>query len=79
MSDRTIDMETPQNKTGIEPEPRSGSLDAVVRRPGYNYCEAHNQEYLEYCCGCALDRMRPTTGNIFRDAMANNRGIHTNS
>lgn len=24
-------MKTPQNKTGIEPEPRSGSLDAVVR------------------------------------------------
>ena len=23
-------MKTPQNKTGIEPEPRSGSLDAVV-------------------------------------------------
>jgi len=26
-------MKTPQNKTGIEPEPRSGSLDAVVRPP----------------------------------------------
>ena len=25
-------MKTPQNKTGIEPEPRSGSLDAVVSR-----------------------------------------------
>lgn len=35
MSDRTIDMEAPQNKTGIEPEPRSGSLDAVVSpQPG---------------------------------------------
>lgn len=28
-------MKTPQNKTGIEPEPRSGSLDAVVRLQGY--------------------------------------------
>lgn len=28
-------MKTDANKTGIEPEPRSGSLDAVVRLQGY--------------------------------------------
>ena len=50
-----------------------------VRRLGYNFCEKHQQEYREYCCGCALQVPRANTGNVFRDAMANNRGIHTNS
>ena len=65
-----------ENRTQSESQIRSSE---IVRRPGYNFCETHKQEYLEYCCGCALQRPRVNTGNVFRDAMANNRGIHTNS
>lgn len=28
--------------------------DHIIRRPGYNLCEQHQQEYLQYCSCCAL-------------------------
>lgn len=34
-------MKTPQNKTGIEPEPRSGSLDAVVIPQAGDFWQHH--------------------------------------
>lgn len=38
-------------------QPRRGSgvgLDAVGRRDGYQFCEKHQQEYRQYCSGCAV-------------------------
>lgn len=61
------------SKDGTQSESQIRSSE-LVRRPGYKFCETHQQEYREYCCGCALQAPRANTGNVFRDAMFNNRG-----
>jgi len=65
-------MKTPQNKTGIEPEPRSGSLDAVVRaQHGEPKCKVENcaepaacelavdGEWFPVCSKHAVNRFMP--------------------
>lgn len=39
------------------PPPQSlpPSTEQIVRRDGYEFCQMHQQEYRQYCCGCALN------------------------
>ncbi len=30
------------------------TVEPVVRRDGYQFCEKHQQEYRQYCSGCAV-------------------------
>ena len=46
---------TPFVNAPRQPRRDSGvGLDAVVRRDGYQFCETHQQEYRQYCSGCAV-------------------------
>ena len=51
----------------------ANTVEPVVRREGYQFCEKHQQEFRQYCCGCAvglpsanasLDRPAASAGTV---------------
>jgi len=48
----TIELRWP-NATALPPLRCGGGQEQIVRRDGYQFCEKHQQEYRQYCSGCA--------------------------
>jgi hypothetical protein len=43
------------NAPALPPQRSGGRQEQIVRRDGYQFCEKHQQEYRQYCSGCACE------------------------